>query len=369
MDTMLAARLHKVGSTMMLERLPVPRPRPTDVVVQVKACGIVPNLGNVLTNWQTWFPELPLPKLPAIFGLDVAGVVKEPGELVQWFAPGDRVYVNPGLTCGSCPSCRANDPLNCRSYTFKGYFGFGPDSQKLFDAYPYGGLAEYTTAPQQNLVHLPDNVTFEQAARFGYLGTAYAALRKAGAGPASNVLINGISGTLGLGAALIALGRGVRHLFGTGRNRALLDRVKALAPTRITVLPLEGEKSIAERVRKATDGLGVDIMIDCLGPGSPAATMIDGIYAVRRGGTVINIGGVGEKGPLDIHWMMDEQIAFIGSNWFSPGEGQALADMARAGTLDLSVFEHQRHSLTDINKVLAGLPNRNGGFTNFVVTP
>jgi alcohol dehydrogenase len=43
--------------------------------------------------------------------------------------------------------------------------------------------------------------------------------------------------------------------------------------------------------------------------------------------------------------------------------------MARAGTLDLSVFEHQVHELADINKVLEGLPNRNDGFTNFVVVP
>jgi len=368
MRTMLAARLHKIGEPMRLEELPVPKPRPTDVLVQVKACGIVPNLGNVLTHWQTWFPELPLPKLPAIFGLDVAGVVAEVGELVQCFAPGDRVYINPGLSCGSCPSCRANDPLNCRSYTFRGYFGFAPDSQKLFDAYPYGGLCEYTTAPQQNLVRLPDSVTFEQAARFGYLGTAYAALRKAGAGPQSTVLIDGISGTLGLGAALIALARGVARLFGTGRNHALLQRVKALAPARIEVLPLD-EGPIAQRVRAATSGLGCDILIDCLGPGAPIATMVDAIYALRRGGTAVNIGGVDEKGPLDVHWMMDEQITFIGSNWFSPGEGQALADMAGAGTLDLSVFEYQRYPLSEINTVLAGLPNRNGGFTNFVVVP
>jgi hypothetical protein len=69
MDLMLAARLHRIGDPMVLESLPVPGPRPTDVLVEVKACGIVPNLGNVLTHWQTWFPELPLPKLPAIFGL------------------------------------------------------------------------------------------------------------------------------------------------------------------------------------------------------------------------------------------------------------------------------------------------------------
>jgi threonine dehydrogenase-like Zn-dependent dehydrogenase len=211
-------------------------------------------------------------------------------------------------------------------------------------------------------------VTFEQAARFGYLGTAYAALRKSGAGPHATVLINGISGTLGLGAALIALGRGVARIFGTGRNTALLDRVKALAPSRIELLAL-GERSIAERVRAATDGLGVDIFIDCLGPGAPGATMVDAIYALRRGGKALNIGGVGEKTTLDIHWMMDEQIEFTGSNWFSPGDGQALADMARAGTLDLGVFEHQVHKLADINTVLQGLPNRNGGFTNFVVVP
>lgn len=368
MRTMRAARLYKVGSPMVIEQIPVPQPRPTDVLIAVKACGIVPNLGNVLANWQRWFPELPLPELPAIFGLDAAGVVAETGSLVQHFAPGDRVYVNPGLTCGACAACRGNDPMNCRDYTFQGYFGFGPQSQKQFAAYPHAGLAEFLTAPQHNLVRLPDTVSFEQAARFGYLGTAYAALRKAGAGPGHAVLINGISGTLGLGAALLALGRGVTRIFGTGRDRALLARVQALAPQRITVLPL-GEGTIAARVRAATEGLGAHIAVDCLGPGAPAASMIDAIYALRRGGKYLNIGGMAETVPMNVHWMMDEQIEFIGSNWFTPGEGQAMAEMARAGTLDLSVFEHRRFKLADINAALATIPRRNGGFTNFVVIP
>lgn len=368
MKTMLAARLHQVGGDMMLERLPVPEPRATDVLIEVKACGLVPNLRNVLANWQTWFPELPLPKLPAIFGLDVSGVIARVGDLVQNFAPGDRVYVNPGLTCGSCSACRADDPMNCRNYTFQGYFGFGPQSQRQFDAYPYAGLCEFVTAPQHNLVRLPDNVSFEQASRLGYLGTAYAALRKAGAGPGNTVLINGISGTLGLGAALIALGRGAARILGTGRRRDLLARVKALAPGRIEVLALE-DQAIAEWARSLTGGLGVDMAIDCLGPGSPAATMIDAIYALRRGGKYVNVGGMAETVPMNVHWMMDEQIEFIGSNWFSPGEGQAMAEMARAGTLDLSVFEQRVFPLAKINEALAGIPNRNGGFTNFVVVP
>ena len=57
---MRAARMHDVGQPMVIEQIPVPSPRPTDVLVKVKACGIVPNLGNVLSNWQKWFYTLSL---------------------------------------------------------------------------------------------------------------------------------------------------------------------------------------------------------------------------------------------------------------------------------------------------------------------
>ena len=50
-ETMRAARMHAVGGPMSIDTIPVPKPGSTDVLVQVKACGMVPNLGNVLTNW------------------------------------------------------------------------------------------------------------------------------------------------------------------------------------------------------------------------------------------------------------------------------------------------------------------------------
>ena len=112
-ETMLAARLHEIGKPMQLEHLPVPTPRPTDVVVQVKACNVVPNLKNVLATYAEWFPYLPLPELPAIFGLDSAGVVTQVGDQVRGTRVGDRVYVNPGLSCGSCRACRRGEDPNC----------------------------------------------------------------------------------------------------------------------------------------------------------------------------------------------------------------------------------------------------------------
>lgn len=369
MTKMLAARLYTLGQDMVVEEIDRPVPRPTDVLVRVRACGIVPNLKNVLLNWPNWCPHLPLPRLPASFGLDVAGEVAEVGALVQHARPGDRVYVTPGLFCGSCSACRADDTTNCSNFTFRGYFGFGPEAQRQFDAYPHGGMSEYITAPQHNLVRLADTTRFEEAARFGYLGTALAALEKAGAAPGKTVLIAGITGTLGVGAALLALGFGVTRILGVARNRALLERVRQLAPGRIRVLASEDGAAIKAWAIAESGGEGPDAMIDCLGPGSAPEMFLAPLYALRRGGRAVSVGGIQEELKLSIKWLMDRQVALLGSNWFSVKQGQTLADMAGAGQIDLSVFEHQSYPLSQVNTAIGDLPRRHGGFSNFVIVP
>ena len=369
MTEMLAARLHAIGEPMKLERVPLPQPHPTDVVVQVMACNVVPNLKNVLATYAEWFPYLPLPQLPAVFGLDTSGVVTQVGDQVTDVAVGDRVYVNPGLSCGSCRACRRGEDPNCDAYTFMGYFSFGPDGQRLFDAYPYGGLAEYLTAPQRNLVKLPDSVSFEEAARFGYLGTSYSALRKAGAGPGTTVLVDGISGTLGLGACLNALALGATKVFGTGRNADLLADVQAIAPDRIEVFAT-GSSDLGEWVRERNGGDGVNIVIDSLGPGAPADTFLEAVSTLARGGVAVDIGGMMERPGLDLFAMMCRQQSVLGSLWFTTGEAQEMADLAGCGALDLSIFEHHVFPLEKINEALdEGLPARHGGFTNFISAP
>lgn len=367
--TMRVARMHAAGDPLSIDELPVPTPRSTDVLIEVKACGIVPNLGNVLNNISTWFPHLTMPELPAIFGLDAAGVVVAKGEQVHGVELGQRVYVNPARYCGGCRSCRAGDPVSCAYYTFNGYFGFSPLSQKMFEDYPYGGLGEYMTAPQYSLVTLPDSVSFETAARWGYLGTGYRALRRAEAGPHSTLLVNGASGTLGLGVVLFALALGVRKIFGTGRDRELLAQVEALAPGRIHTHSLDDEVSVADWVRSETDGAGVSIVIDALGPGAPQASLLGAFQALGRGGSFVDIGAVGGDIPVNLHEVMDRNQTLHGSLWFTPADGQEMADLAEVGAVDLSVLEHERFPLSDVNTALAVFKNRNGGFSNYVVIP
>lgn len=372
MATMIAARLHAYGAPMTLDRLPIPEPRPTDVLVEVKACGIVPNLARVVGNFfATQTPDLKvMPPLPAIFGLDPTGIVAKLGERVVSVREGDRVYVNPARSCGSCRMCRSGQTLDCPNFTFQGYFG---RSREIMQAYPYGGLSQFITAPATALVKLPQTVSFEAAARFGYLGTAYAAMRKLGVGPGRSLLVNGISGQLGLCAALLALAMGATKILGTGRSAGLLERVKALAPKRIDVLALSNgavkPDPLVAFAKAATDGYGVDSVIDCLPPGAPASAMMRALYCLRRGGAAANVGAVMETLPLNAFWLMTNRIGLRGSVWFTTAEGEDMAAMAGAGTLDLSVLEHRVSPLSKVNDVLAAMDDRDGGFTNFVIDP
>lgn len=368
MKLMKAVRLHEVGSPMQIDRIPVPEPAANDVQVRVHACGIVPNLGNVLANWGHWFPDLPLPPLPAIFGLDPAGEITAVGSHVHEWKVGDRVYVNPGRVCGGCLACRNNDPINCAYFAFSGYFGGSKKSLKLFENYPSGGLCEYMIAPQYSLVKLPDSVSYSQAARFGYMGTMFSAMRKGAVGPGRTVLINGISGTLGIGGALLGLAMGAERILGTGRDRELLKRVKALGPDRIEVLSTEDGVSVDAWAKSQIDG-GVDVYIDALAPGAPTELTRQGLCAMKRGGQAYNIGGVTGGIGIDFSRLMIEGQRMEGSAWFTAGEGQQMASLAALGRLDLSVFEHVTYSLDQVNSAISGMANRNGGFTNFVVVP
>lgn len=365
--TMRAARMHRVGELMRIENIAIPEPGPSDVRVTVHAVNIVPNLANVLSNWPTWFPRLPLPTLPAIFGLDPAGVVDATGSAVEGFEVGDRVYVNPGRSCGSCRPCREGDSIGCASYAFAGYFGYSPTSMGLLDRYQ-GGLAEYMVAPASSLVKIPDSLSFNAACRFGYLGTMYSALLRAGARPGKSILVNGISGTLGIAAPLLAPAMGLTQIYGTGRDRDRLKRVDELASGRIKLHSLL-DGPVDEWIHAQTLGRGVDIYIDALGPGARHETFQQGMRALARRGTAVDIGAIAGEVPIDVHHMMEQQLSLIGSGWFTAGEGQAMADMVEAELLDLSSLEHHVFPLEQVNEAISGTAQANGGFSNFVISP
>jgi D-arabinose 1-dehydrogenase-like Zn-dependent alcohol dehydrogenase len=367
-ERMLAARLHAINTPMAIEEIDKPVARGTDVVVEIKACGLVPNLANVLNNWETWYPHQPLPPKPATFGLDPAGVVTEVGEQVVAIKPGDRVYVNPLRSCGACHACASGEQMKCEYFTFNGYFGFGEKSQEIYKLYPDGGFAPYMRAPQAAIVKIPDNMTFPQAARIGYLGTAYSALKKCGPLAGKTLLINGATGTLGVGATMFALAMGAAKIFAVARGKPLLERLKALSPNRIEAFS-NADDAVSHWVKTQTAGSGADLMLDCLGAVADVEAMRDAMMGVRRGGRIVNIGGTGSDMPLNTKWWMDNSMELIGSAWLSTAEGMEIAQMVRTGVIDLSVLEAKTYPLDQVNDAINGAASGDGGFTNYVLVP
>jgi alcohol dehydrogenase len=361
---MRAARLHAPGQPLRIDRIAVPEPGPRDVLVEVRACGVIPNM-NAIFSGTLWNR---LPPLPASVGLDAAGVVVKVGTDVAGIAPGVRVYVNPWLACGTCVYCHAGTPLQCDAAAFQGYFGFSDQSAPLQRAYPHGGFAEFMPAAAERLVMLPDGVSFDQAARFGYLGTSFAALRRGGAGAGSCIAINGVTGTLGAGATLHALAIGAARILGIGRNREMLAKIKALAPARIETLAL-GDAPVTEWILEHTGGIGVDILLDCSGRAASASTTAAALHALKRGGMAVNIGALTEKLEIEPIAYMVKSLHFCGSNWFTTGEGQLMAELAGSGALDLSVLETRAYPLEGVNDALAAVKARPGGLVNIVVNP
>lgn len=361
---MRAARLHEPGGAFRIDRIPMPQLRASDVLIKVVACSVVPNLKAIVSGkyWHT------LPPLPAVYGLDASGIVAAVGADVRGIAPGQRVYVNPVLYCGTCAYCRNGSPQLCTALALRGYFGFSANALPLLREYPYGGHCEYLTASPQSLVPLPDSVSFAQGARFGYLGTAFAALEVAGVIPGSSVLVNGATGTLGLGAVLVALAMGATRILATGRNPALLAALGALEPQRIATHVLQSGPLI-DWMRERTEGLGPDVMVDCLGRGAPAESTMAALAGLKRGGRAVNIGALAAGVSIDPMAFMLNQIRYIGSTWFTTAQAVRMAELAAGGLLRLDVLQHREFALEALNDAVACAADRPGGFANLIVCP
>jgi threonine dehydrogenase-like Zn-dependent dehydrogenase len=258
----------------------------------------------------------------------------------------------------------------CPAGALRGYFAMSEQGVRTLERYPIGGFSEYVLSPDANISVIPQSIDLDTAARFGYIGTSYGALKLAGVGAASTVLINGVTGTLGYAAVAIALGLGATKILGIGRNPERLEDVNSMSNKRVEVASSEEEKDIPAWVKSRTGGLGPDVMIDCLGVGGSADTTKQLIKCVKTGGKAILVAG-GAEGDVNQSYMeaMSRSVSIVGSTWFTTGEMDDLVALVDAGVIDFSFLEHKRFSLDDVNEAIAFVGDRPGGAVNVVVKP
>jgi D-arabinose 1-dehydrogenase-like Zn-dependent alcohol dehydrogenase len=221
-------------------------------------------------------------------------------------------------------------------------------------------------APQSALVKIPDNLEFRQATRLGYLGTSYSAVRKLGPLAGKSLIVNGATGTLGVGVVLVALALGVSRVFAVARGVPLLERLKELALHRIETFS-NRDGSTQEWVQSCTAGRGADFMIDTLGAVASLDSLRDAMRGVGRGGRIVNIGGTAGELGVDVKWWMDEQMELIGSVWFTTAESIEIAGMLGSRAIDVSVLQPKSWRLDEINDAISGVSSGDGGFTSYLV--
>jgi len=301
MRALLLKQHGDVSDLVVVSDYPVPKAQPGQVVIRVGASSF--NYHDVFT--VKGMPGIKVP-LPVIIGLDMAGEIVELGEGVNDWKIGDRVLVNP-LNPG------------------KGLMG------EMLD----GGMAEYCAVTAGQLIRMPPDVSFVDAASLPVAyGTAHRMLVthntvKKG----DRVLILGASGGVGTGCVMLAKQMGAEVIACAG-SADKMARLKELGADHVvnyheTDFSKWAIQQYGKPERRGYDG-GVDVVVNFTG----GDTWVPSLKCVKRGGTILVCGATAGHDPKeDLRYIWSFELKIIGSNSFYHENLSALMDMIQVGTL------------------------------------
>lgn len=278
-------------------------PGSNEVIVSVRAAAL-----NHLDLWTLSGAVGKDHDLPHPLGADGAGEIARVGSSVRGIRPGDRVIVNPGISCGRCEFCRAGEQSLCTTF-------------RMLGEHLPGTIAEEVAVPATNVYPLPAHLSFQQGAALGVTAiTAFRMLFTRGdMKPGEWLLITGIGG--GLALSLLQLARPVAgKIFVTSSSQQKLERAQALgADDGVNYT----QEDVGKAIRALTAKRGVDLVADSAG--GPA---LDGaVRALRKGGRVVIAGATaGPRSDLDVRRVFWNQLQVIGSTM---GSDHDVAEMLR----------------------------------------
>ena len=287
---------------------------PDDAVIRVEATGIC---GSDLHIYHGRVPVEP----GFTIGHEFVGTVVEAGEGVERVAVGDRVLGCFHVACATCVACLRGDYHRCREGRTFGHGSHLGDLQ--------GAQAELLLVPYANLTlrRVPEGMSADVALFAGdVMGTGYHAIESAGTRPGDTVAVLGL-GPVGLCAVQAALAAGAVRVFAVDSVEQRLAMAAEFGATPLHLI----EQDPKREVRAATDGLGVDAVVDAVGDPEPLALAIS---LARDAGTVAGIGAYAGRGevPLGLAWLKGVQLRLGLANVIAHVD-RVLALMA-AGRLD-----------------------------------
>lgn len=296
---MKAIVFHEHGDPSVLRytEVAVPKIGSTEVLVRVRACAL-----NHLDLWvRRGLPGISIP-LPHIPGSDISGEVARVGESVTRVKVGQRVLLAPGISCGQCPQCLAGEDNLCRRYTLFGY---------MVD----GGCAEYVKSPEVNVIPIPGDLSFEEAAAVPlvFLTAWHMLITRAKLRPGEDLLVLGAGS--GVGSAAVQIGKliGARVLATAGSD-AKLAKARELGADEVIN---HSRQKIADEVKRLTDRRGVDVVFEHVG----TATWDASLMSLAPSGRLVTCGATtGYQAHVDIRYLFSRNLSILGSYMGSKAE-------------------------------------------------
>ncbi|MDQ2979734.1 MAG: zinc-binding dehydrogenase [Acidobacteriota bacterium] len=293
---------------------PDPEPGPGDVRIAIRAAAM--NRLDVFV--RNGIPDVPLPQVP---GADGAGLVDAVGAGVEGIRVGERVLIQPGLSCGACEFCRGGEQSLCVTF-------------RIVGEHAPGTFAERVVVPARNVFPIPEGLSFEQAAAFPLVyQTAWRmVVGRAALRAGETILIHGAGGGVGGAALEIAVLCGGRVWVTTSGEEKLRDAAESGAEV---VLDYR-KQDVAREVRARTGKRGVDVVVDCVGE----TTWMSSLQAAAKGGRIVTCGATSGPNPKEelrlIFW---KQLSILGSTMSNDREFRALLSAVTSGRLKPRIDE------------------------------
>jgi NADPH:quinone reductase-like Zn-dependent oxidoreductase len=284
---------HGGPEKIVYQEVPDPEIGPGEVRVRVKACAL-----NHLDIWVRNGVPAYHTRLPHILGTDVSGIIDQVGagvETTAGFRPGDRVFIAPGISCFQCAFCLSGQDNLCVNYRI---VGAGTD----------GGYAELVRVPVRNVLPIPDDLSFEEAAAFPltFLTAWHMLINRARLSPGEELLV--LAGGSGIGSAAVQIGKlaGAR-VIATASTPEKLKRARELGADETINYRQE---DFAEAVKKLTGGKGVEVLFEHVGP----ETFDKSILSLARNGRLVTCGATtGPRTEIDLRYVYSRQLTLYGS--------------------------------------------------------
>ena len=278
-----------------IEDVDVPKIKPNEVLIKVEAAAY-----NYNDLWGIWGEPIKIP-MPHISGSDAAGTVAEVGEDVSRLKVGDRVVVHPNLTCRVCYECTSGREYDCRDRKVWG-FQTGP---------LWGAYAQYTQMQEVNVIKLPDNVSFTDAAAISMVGMTswHMLVTRANIRPGQTALIMG--GGSGMGIAGIQIAKLFNcDVIATAGNRDKMDKCLELGADYVVN---HREADWYKKVREITKRQGVDVIFEHIGK----TVFPQELGLLKMGGTLVSTGATtGYDSAIDLRYLF-----FRGTNLLGATQG------------------------------------------------